>query len=69
MTVLQGPFDLNQGGSGIAIRNPVYLEKNGKKEFWGFTIAIIRVPEIFSNSLGALENFGYEYRLMKTKDP
>lgn len=69
MTVLQGPFDLNQGGSGIAIRNPVYLEKNGKKEFWGFTIAIIRVPEIFSNSLGALENFGYEYRLMKTKAP
>ena len=69
MTVLQGPFDLKQGGSGIAIRNPVYLEKNGKKEFWGFTIAIIRVPEIFSGSLGALKNFGYEYRLMKTKAP
>lgn len=69
MVVLQGPFDLKQGGSGIAVRNPVYLEKNGKKEFWGFTIAIIRVPEIFSDSLGALENFGYEYRLMKTKAP
>lgn len=69
MTVLQGPFDLNQGGSGIAIRNPVYLEKNGKQEFWGFTIAIIRVPEIFTDSLGALKDFGYEYRLLKTIAP
>lgn len=24
---MQGPFDLKQGGSGIAIRNPVYLEE------------------------------------------
>lgn len=69
MTVLQGPFDLKQGGSGIAIRNPVYLEKNGKKEFWGFTIAIIRVPEIFADSLGTLKDFGYEYRLLKTIAP
>lgn len=68
-TVLQGPFELKQGGSGIAIRNPVYLEKNGKQEFWGFAIAIIRVPEIFTNSLGALKDFGYEYRLMKTTAP
>lgn len=45
--VTQGPFDLRQGGKGIAIRNPVYLEKDGRKVFWGFTIAIIRVPDIF----------------------
>ena len=69
LTILQGPFELKQGGSGIAIRNPVYLEKNGKQEFWGFTIAIIRVPEIFTDSLGALKDFGYEYRLLKTIAP
>lgn len=69
LTVLQGPFALKQGGSGIAIRNPVYLEKNGQQEFWGFTIAIIRVPEIFTDSLGALKDFGYEYRLLKTTTP
>lgn len=69
LTILQGPFELKQGGSGIAIRNPVYIEKNGKQEFWGFTIAIIRVPEIFTDSLSALKDFGYEYRLLKTIAP
>lgn len=30
--VMQGPFDLEQGGKGIAIRNPVFLEdENGKR--------------------------------------
>lgn len=67
--ISQGPFDLKQGGKGIAVRNPVYLEKNGQKEFWGFTIAIIRVPDIFSASMKALKDFGYQCRLLKTTAP
>lgn len=68
--VLQGPFQLKQGGYGIAIRNPVYLEdESGQERFWGFTIAIIRVPDIFADSVNALSNFGYEYRLSKTVSP
>ena len=67
---MQGPFDLKQGGSGIAIRNPVYLEDaDGQKEFWGFAIAIIRVPEIFSESINALSEFGYDYELSKNTAP
>ena len=69
VVVSQGPFDLKQGGKGIAVRNPVYLEKNGQKEFWGFTIAIIRVPDIFSESMKALRNFGYRCQLLKTTAP
>lgn len=70
LTVMQGPFPLLQGGTGIAIQNPVYLEdSNGEKYFWGFTIAIIRVPDIFADSAQALTNFGYEYRLSKTVSP
>ena len=68
--ITQGPFELKQGGYGIAVRNPVYLkDKNGQEYFWGFTIVILRVPDIFSNSIRALSNFGYEYRLSKTKAP
>lgn len=68
--VMQGPFQLKQGGDGIAVRNPVYLEKeDGQKAFWGFTIVIIRVPDIFSDSIKALSNFGYQYRLSKTVSP
>ena len=67
---MQGPFQLKQGGYGIAVRNPVYLEnKKGQEAFWGFTIVIIRVPEIFSESVRALSNFGYEYKLLKTVSP
>lgn len=68
--IMQGPFHLKQGGDGIAIRKPVYLEeKKGQKTFWGFTIAIIRVPDIFSDSVRALSDFGYYYRLSKTVSP
>lgn len=70
LTIMQGPFPLKQGGVGIAIRNPVFLKKeNGESYFWGFTIAIIRVPEIFNNSVQALTSFGYDYRLSKTPSP
>ena len=68
--ITQGPFNLKQGGYGIAVRNPVYLkDENGQEYFWGFTIVILRVPDIFSDSISTLSNFGYEYRLSKTDTP
>ena len=67
---MQGPFNLKQGGSGIAIRSPVYLkDSNGGREFWGFAIVIIRVPDIFSETIDALSGFGYDFRLSKTVSP
>ena len=68
--IAQGPFELKQGGYGIAVRNPVYLkDKSGQEYFWGFTIAILRVPDIFSDVVSALSNFGYEYKILKTDTP
>ncbi len=68
--IMQGPFQLKQGGYGIAVRRPVYLEdEDGQEVFWGFTIVIIRVPEIFSDSVKALSDFGYQYCLSKTSSP
>lgn len=68
--IMQGPFALKQDGYGIAVRNPVYLEdESGKEYFWGFTIVIIRVPDIFSDSVRALSNFGYHYKLSKMVVP
>lgn len=70
MATFQGPFDLKQGGRGIALRNPVYLKDDqGEEVFWGFTIAIIRLPEVFETSVEALKAFGYEYRLSKSAYP
>lgn len=68
--IMQGPLELKQGGYGIAVRNPVYLEnENGQKSFWGFTIVILKVPEIFSDSVEALFSFGYKYSLQKFASP
>lgn len=68
--ITQCPFNLKQGGSGIAVRNPVYMEQaNGQKTFWGFTIVILRVPELFAGTVAALSELGYDYRLSKTVSP
>lgn len=66
ITITQGPIELKQGGSGLVVRNPVYLEdENGQEYFWGFTIAVLRVPEIFEDSTNALSKFKYNYRLSR----
>ena len=68
--ITQGPFELKQGGYGIAVRNPVYLkDQSGQEYFWGFTIVILRVPDIFSDAIHALSSFGYKYKLSKTDTP
>ena len=68
--ITQGPFELKQGGYGIAVRNPVYLkDQSGQEYFWGFTIVILRVPDIFSDAINALSSFGYEYKISKTDTP
>jgi diguanylate cyclase (GGDEF)-like protein len=36
-----GPLRLYQGGTGIIARNPVYLNPNGDREFWGFVTLIL----------------------------
>ena len=69
VVTMQGPFQLKQGEYGIAVRKPVYIEENGHEDFWGFTIVIIRVPEIFADSMKALSDFGYNYTLYKTAFP
>lgn len=68
--ITQGPFNLLQGGSGIAVRNPVYMEQaNGQKTFWGFTIVILRVPELFAGTVDVLSKLGYDFRLFKIVSP
>lgn len=62
--VIQGPFDLKQGGKSIAVRNPVFVtDESGERTFWGFTICIIKVPDIFEERLLSLKEFGYNYTL------
>lgn len=48
---IAGPFELIQGGMGIAGRLPVYLEDEaGQRYFWGIVSVTLDFPEILSGS-------------------
>ncbi len=59
--VVTGPFDLTQGGLGVVARLPISINN----EFWGFSAALIRFPEVLqSANLPSLLEAGYNYRLL-----
>jgi sensor domain CHASE-containing protein len=62
---LAGPFNLVQGGQAVIGRLPVYLpDQFGADQFWGFTTALIRIPEFLADSnLQQLTASGFDYQL------
>ncbi|HEY0846909.1 MAG TPA: EAL domain-containing protein [Noviherbaspirillum sp.] len=62
---IAGPFQLLQGGLGIIGRLPIFLPgPDDKERFWGFTTAVISVPELIEKSgLSDLVRSGYQYEL------
>ncbi|MFN8254472.1 MAG: ATP-binding protein [Bacteroidales bacterium] len=64
---LAGPFELSQGGTGTIGRFPVFINKSENlKKFWGFTIAIISLPEFLKyTGIDKLEKSGYDYWLWR----
>ena len=66
--VIQGPVEMNHGDPVVIVRDPVYLTgEDGKKRFWGFTIALIRSSKAFQSAMNSLGSFGYDYNLYKTE--
>jgi len=69
LLTLAGPFHLKQGGYAIIGRNPVYLVKNGKQYFWGFTSTLVLVEQLLaSTDLPNYKNQGYRYKFTKIGD-
>ena len=64
---LAGPFELVQGGLAVVGRLPVYLPgKAGAPSFWGFTTALILIPDLLQSSqLNRLGEQGYRYQLWR----
>lgn len=63
---LAGPFNLIQGGTGVIARLPIYLTQAGKPVFWGFSSALIKLPDIIKASqLMSLTAAGYAYQLSR----
>lgn len=60
LTIVDGPYELLQGGLSLIARNPVYYD-NGN--FWGFTVIIMSLPDIIEPlGLNDLTRQGFEYR-------
>lgn len=63
---LAGPFKLIQGGIAVIGRNPVFINRNGEEEFWGFASALIFLEDLLAvTDLTQLEKDGYQFELTR----
>lgn len=62
--VITNPFELVQGGTGLAGRLPVFINDSGKEIFWGLVTVTMDFEELIKNiQLSTLSNMGINYRL------
>lgn len=67
-TIIQGPFQLSEGHEGLAVRQPIFFENpDGTERFWGFSIVVLKAPDIFESMANDLKATHNEYRLSKTE--
>ena len=65
--VFAGPLKLVQGGTGIVVRFPIFLDDaGGKPAFWGYALVVMRVEDVLKAiDLGELRREGYAYTLWR----
>ena len=63
---IAGPYELVQGGTGALLFDPIYIEKDGESEFWGFAILVINWDRFINEmNLNSLEEADYHYKIWK----
>lgn len=68
---IAGPFQLIQGGRGVAFRQPVYLpvlpnSPESDVSFWGFVLITFRFPDMLESvRMEQLSRLGYAWRLWR----
>ena len=64
---IAGPFELQQGGIGALLFDPVYVaDDNGLTSFWGFTILVLDWDQFVNEiELDKLEETSYHYQIWK----
>ena len=64
---IAGPFELLQGGTGLAGRLPIFRMGTGADDaFWGFTVALLRVEELMrSADMDRVVRAGFDYTLWR----
>lgn len=64
---IAGPYELNQGGLGSLLFEPIYItDKSGKKSFWGFSILVLDWNRFLEElELDKLTDASYCYQMWK----
>ena len=63
-TIITNPFDLVQGGVGMAIRTPVYIQEGESKRLWGMVTATMDFDNLLDAfNLDNLRKMQLDYRL------
>ena len=62
--ILAGPVNMLQGGTGIFVRVPVFIDDNGENKLWGLAIALLRWDTIVA-TINAQLNEKDSYRLIR----
>lgn len=63
---IAGPYELKQGGIGALIFDPIYIEENGSKKFWGFSIIVMNWTKFTEQlQLKSLKDTGYYFNIWK----
>jgi len=64
---IAGPFELIQGGLALVARLPIFQIVEGEELFWGFSTALVRVPELLkASNINELTDLGYSWNLWRT---
>ena len=67
IATMQGPFNLADDYQAIALHQPIYLtDAAGNRTFWGFAIAVLKVPDVFDSTVTDLQETRHAYRISKT---
>ncbi len=48
--MVAGPYQLLQGGLGMVVRQPIFLVKAGREEFWGLATVVLDVPPLLESA-------------------
>jgi diguanylate cyclase (GGDEF)-like protein len=68
--VLYGPVTFDGLGRGVGVLNPVFLDDpSGEEHFWGYVIVVIKIPDVYKNTLKMIRSFGYDYCVDSTINP
>lgn len=64
--MISGPFQLQQGGTALSSRYPVYLGEPEESRFWGIASALITMEDFLAQTaLATLTEQGYQHQLWR----